>query len=77
MSEHNINLHIKDVFSSKDGKISRIHVIGNNENNYIVYIDEKTRSVVSAGDGKMDHKEILKFIDDFMKEVSTETNTNV
>lgn len=73
MSEHNINLYIKEVFSPKDGKPTRIHVTDNSQCDYMIYIDEKIKSIVPLGDGKIDHKEIFKFIDDFLTEISTET----
>lgn len=72
MSEHNTNLSIKEVYSQKEKGIRTIHVIDTDNQIYIVYIDEKTISVVTTGNGKVDQKEVIKFAGDFMKEISTE-----
>ena len=73
MSEHNTNLSIKEVYSQKDKGIVTIQVKDTEDQLYIVYRGEKSMSVISTGNGKVDQKEVIKFAGDFMKEISTET----
>jgi hypothetical protein len=68
MSENNSKIKIKEIFESEN-KIKTIHIIDTEEKLYIVYIGKKSKSIVSIDSGKIDHKEILKFIDEFLAEI--------
>jgi len=76
MSEHNTQLTIREIFSEKE-KIKTFHIIDNEGQLYIVDVGDKSKSVIAIDGAKIDHKEIFKFINDFMEEIATEIKQDV